>query len=58
LPPVHIQPRDTSAVIIDRYISDLLANGHEQAAAAIGNVYNAMVHANYMAVPVQARLRT
>ena len=56
LPPVHVQPRDTSAVIIDRYIADLLANGHQQAAAAIGNVYNAMVHTNYMAVPAQARL--
>ena len=56
IPQVHIQPRDNQGVIIDRYIADLLATGHEAEAAAIGNLYEAMVHQNYMAVPVRAEL--
>jgi ParB/RepB/Spo0J family partition protein len=56
LPPPEINPRDTAAVIIDRYIADLLAAGHREEAAAIGTVYNAMVRMNYMAVPFKAAL--
>ena len=56
LPAVHIEARDTAAIIIDRYIAQLITSGHDAEAAVIGNVYAAMVHKNYMAVPPQSAL--
>ena len=56
LPAPTIEPRDTAATIIDRYIATLLDHGHEQEAAAIGTLYNAMVRSNYLAVPYDSVL--
>ncbi|HUW09177.1 MAG TPA: ParB/RepB/Spo0J family partition protein [Anaerolineae bacterium] len=56
LPAVHILPNDTTASIIDRYIAELLQSGHEAEAGAIGTLYTAIVHENYMSVPPRSAL--
>lgn len=56
LPPVCVSTSDSAAHIVDRYIADLLAGGHQAAAEAIGHVYNALVANNYMTVPADGRL--
>ena len=42
--------------VIDRYIADLLEAGFEAEAAAIGNLYDALVHSNFLGVPESAQL--
>ncbi len=51
LPPVKVTTKDGAADILDRYIAELIQQGHEDAAAAIGTVYNALVAGNWMGVP-------
>lgn len=52
LPAVKVTGKDGAADILDRYIAELLQTGHEDAAAAIGTVYNALVAGNWLGVPV------
>lgn len=56
LPPVRISGKDSTGDVMERYIMDLLASGHEDAAAIIGNVYNALVAGNWVGVPVASAL--
>lgn len=56
LPPVRWTMKDGIGDILDRYISDLLAAQEEEAAAAIGSVYNALVAINYMNIAKQPTL--
>lgn len=43
LPPVWIYPDDSMALIFDRYIAHLRGAGHDEAAGAVGNIYNSFV---------------
>lgn len=56
LPSVKITGKDSTGDILDRYITELLQQGHADAAAAIGNVYNALVAGNWVSVPVNSVL--
>lgn len=56
LPVVVTHPSDSAATVIDRYIAELLAAGKEAEAATLGTMYNALVHANFLAVPSKAEL--
>jgi ParB family transcriptional regulator, chromosome partitioning protein len=56
LPSVKITGKDSTGDILDRYITELLQQGHAEAAAAIGNVYNALVAGNWVSVPVNSVL--
>ncbi len=58
LPRPEIGQTDNQGVIIDRYIAQLLAAGFAAEAAAIGNLYDAMVKMNYISVPPNAKLLT
>jgi ParB family chromosome partitioning protein len=51
LPPVRTSSKDTAAQVIERYIYDLLEAGRQQEAGVLGNVYNALVTGNWMAIP-------
>jgi hypothetical protein len=56
LPTVRILSTDTAGHIVDRYIADLLAAGFKKEAAAVGNLYDALVKSNAMVVPESALL--
>jgi len=58
LPRPEIGQTDNQGVIINRYIAQLLSAGFTAEAAAIGNLYDAMVKMNYLSVPPNARLLT
>lgn len=45
-----------TGAIIDRYIASLVMTGFEAEAAAVGNLYEALVHTNYASVPQNAML--
>lgn len=51
LPSVKVTGKDNVGDVMDRYIMELLQHGHTDAAAAIGNVYNALVAGNWIGVP-------
>lgn len=52
LPPIEQQAMsDTASVIIDRWISSLIQSGLPAEAAAVGTLYTALVHMNYLSVP-------
>lgn len=51
LPTPIIRPRDNAAQILERYIKALLDGNFNAEAGVIGNVYDAMIRTNYMAVP-------
>lgn len=58
LPPVELPPQTkTTGIVIDRYIARLLEEGFEAEAAAIGTLYDALVHTNLVAVPERSLLR-
>ena len=50
LPEVRFTKQDSVAPILDRYIRDLTAGGHTEAAGAICNVYNLLVHKGWVTV--------
>jgi ParB family chromosome partitioning protein len=56
LPPVKISGKDSTGDIFDRYISELIASGNTEAAATIGNIYNALVAGNWVQVPATSIL--
>lgn len=56
LPPVNLIQKSNAASIIDNYIADLIASKHQAAAEAIGTLYDALVHGNFMSVPAQSAL--
>lgn len=58
LPPVPTTNKMSDRVghVIDRYIADLLEAGFHSEAAAVGNLYNALVSGNYASVPKDSRL--
>ena len=56
LPPVKLLLKASASAIIDNYIVCLQQSGHEREAAAIGTVYTALVHGNFMSVPMQSAL--
>ncbi len=47
---------DTTGAVLDRYIAELERAGFPAEAAAVGNLYNALVRGNYTSVPLQAVL--
>ena len=47
---------DTTGAVLDRYIAQLGRAGFAAEAAAVGNLYNALVRGNYTSVPLQAVL--
>jgi ParB/RepB/Spo0J family partition protein len=47
---------DTTGAVLDRYIVLLQRAGFSAEAAALGNLYNALVRGNYTAVPAEAAL--
>lgn len=51
MPRVRLSMTDNVGAIMDRYITDLLAQGLETEAAALGNVYNALVAFKWTSVP-------
>lgn len=57
LPPVDIWDDCHTNEVIDAYIAKLIEAGHKREAAAIGNLYDALVHSNFLSVPEQSRLR-
>lgn len=56
LPPVKCGAKDNTGDILDRYISELIQQGHDDAAAAIGTVYNALVARSIVSIPAQSIL--
>jgi ParB/RepB/Spo0J family partition protein len=56
LPPVRFRINDNVAQLMDRYIFDLLEQGHADEAAALGNLYNTLIAHNWTAVPADAML--
>jgi hypothetical protein len=56
LPQVRVNPRDNVGKLMDRWIADLLAAGKATEAAAVGNLYNAMVAHNWAQVPASPAL--
>lgn len=56
LPPVKLLQKSSTADIIDNYIADLITTGHNTAAQTIGTLYTALVHGNFMSVPIQSAL--
>lgn len=57
LPPVEASPEDSTAAVIDRWISGLLSQGLVNEAAVAGTLYDALVRLNYLSVPSGASLR-
>lgn len=51
LPPICIEPTDSAAAILDRWIATLLEEGPSDDAATVGTLYTTLVHANFMTVP-------
>ena len=47
---------DTTGAVLDRYIAQLEKAGFNAEAAAVGNLYDALVRGNYTSVPVNAAL--
>jgi ParB-like chromosome segregation protein Spo0J len=58
IPPVPtLNTRDdTTGAVLDRYIANLLQAGFSAEAAAVGNLYNALVRGNYTTVPADSTL--
>lgn len=56
LPPIAIEPTDSAAAILDRWIAALLDEGRSEDAATVGTLYTTLVHANFMTVPGGAML--
>lgn len=54
--PITHKASDRTGALIDRYITELLNSGFEGEAAAVGNLYNALVHGNFTSVPAGATL--
>lgn len=52
LPQVVTNSKDTVADIVMRYVQQLEAAGSTPEAAAVGNLMTALVHSNYLSVPV------
>ncbi len=52
LPQVVTNAKDTVADIVLRYVQQLEAAGSTPEAAAVGNLMTALVHSNYLSVPV------
>lgn len=51
IPPVAVNPTDTVASVLDRYIATLMSEGKSLEAATIGTVYEALVHSGLCMVP-------
>lgn len=56
LPVVKVSSKDGVGDILDRYISALINAGQDDAAAAIGTIYTAMVAGNWVSVPANSVL--
>lgn len=53
LPPARmIDPKDSAAVVLERTIADWVKAGKTDEAAALGTVYEQLVHLNYLQVPL------
>lgn len=51
LPAVVLAPTDSTAKVIDRYITTLQAEGMMTEAATLGTVYAALVRGNFLTLP-------
>lgn len=58
LPPVRVSSKDGINNIMDRYIADLIANGHTDEAGVLGTLYNTLVASNWMSIPSSSSLDT
>lgn len=56
LPAVKVASTDTTGDILDRYVQQLMAAGLQDAAAAVGTIYTALVAVNCAAVPINSIL--
>lgn len=56
LPPVKRNVNWGAGDIMDQYIADLLAEGHTEAAEALGNIYHVLVKHNYTQTPVRSAI--
>jgi ParB/RepB/Spo0J family partition protein len=52
LPEVELSSNDSTAMVIDRYISVLLGCGLKDEAGVVGTLYTALVRGNFMSVPM------
>ncbi len=56
LPEIKAGLKSTAGHLFDSYIKDLMDGGFMKEAEAVGNLYNRLVHGNWIAIPEDARL--
>jgi ParB/RepB/Spo0J family partition protein len=58
VPPVRRAPKENMATIFERHLLDLKSEGHLEAAAAVGNLYNTFVGLGFITVTSNLALPT